>query len=173
MSLRFRYLLCTFMLTAPSCICSPETINEDEKYIPVPKEDDGCTDCKTKHRAPLCRCSNCEKQREKEQRVLNAAVSGAVVTINAVVNAGLAHQHADQDTQKQIIATTVASIVQSIANIVLASTRGGDDQALLPLKSPTCCATLHTPSYTDLHEITCTARLEELLTKQLSQALQQ
>jgi len=71
-----------------------------------------------------CRCSQCEKNNEKQERMVQAAVQGAVNIANAVTSVALAKQNGETAAQQQAtVAATVSTIMGSIANLIIASTR--------------------------------------------------
>lgn len=90
---------------------------ESKEWIAESSEEFQTREC------PACtrqyRCSQCERAREKEKQIVNAAVAGAVNIVNATLSISLA----DRERQPSAVAAAISTIASSIANVVLASTR--------------------------------------------------
>jgi hypothetical protein len=68
------------------------------------------------------RCIQCDRKKERQEKIINAAVTSAVTMINALIDIKL-NNTTDADDKKQKISSHATACAASIGGIILASIR--------------------------------------------------
>lgn len=102
------------------------------------------------------RCAQCERKKERQEKIINAAVTSAVAMINAIVDIKI-NGTDDADKQKEKITSHATAFAATIGGIILASIRSE-----LPAHTLEQCTEHSTPDDSQSILETITYRIQAL-----------